>query len=177
MASPRSFVGFLFGKLRWVLLAQVLTLVVSTAGFVVFAGLDGFDALYMSVITLGTVGYGEVAPLDTVGRTWAMVVITGGFAVLVYAGAVLTSLPLSGDLRTAFLTQRGEGMRKDLHHHVIVVGFGRVGRAVVLATLRSGHECLLVDADPVEAEICEGDVLLLMGSDGNVASIGARLRV
>ncbi len=166
MAKPRSFLGFLAGRLRWVLLAQVLTLVVSTAGFVVLAGLDWFDALYMSVITLGTVGYGEVAPLDTIGRTWAMVVITGGFAVLVYAGAVLTSLLLSGDLRTAFLTQKGERMRKGLHNHVIVVGFGRVGRSVVLATLRSGHECLVVDADPAKAEAIRADGALAVVGDG-----------
>ena len=120
----------------------------------------------MSVITLWTVGYAEVTPLDTVGRTWAMEVITGGFAVLVYAGAVLTSLLLSGDLRTAFLTQRGERMRKDLHQHVIVVGFGRVGRAVVLATLRSGHQCLVVDADPAKAESIREEGALVVVGDG-----------
>ncbi len=166
VATPRSFIGFLAAQLRWVVVAQVSTLVVSTAGFVLLADLGWFDALYMSVITLGTVGYGEVRPLDTVGRTWAMVVITGGFAVLVYAGAVLTSLLLSGDLRTAFLTQRVERMRKGLHNHVIVVGFGRVGRAVVLATLQSGHECLVVDADPAKAEAIRGDGAFAVVGDG-----------
>lgn len=166
MVSPRSFVGFLFEKLRWVLLSQVLTLIVATAGFVVFAGLDWFDALYMGVITLGTVGYGEVVPLDTVGRAWAMLVITGGFAVLVYAGAVLTSLLLSGDLRTAFLMQRGERMRKELQNHVIVVGFGRVGRSVVLAILRSGHPCLVVDPDPAKAEAIRAEGALVVVGDG-----------
>jgi voltage-gated potassium channel len=156
----------LYVRLRWVLLVQFVTVFVSTAGFVVLADFSWFDALYMSVITLGTIGYGEVQPLETVGRVWAMTVIAGGFAVLVYSGSVLTSLLLSGDLQAAMARQRTERMRERLVDHVIVVGFGRVGRSVVQATVAAGHRCVVVDADPTKEEGIRSAGALAVPGDG-----------
>ena len=76
-----------------------------------------------------------------------MVVIMTGFGVLVYSGAVLTSLLLSGDLTAALVQQRKNRMRDQLHGHVIVVDYGRVGRSVVTAARKAGYDCVVVDAD------------------------------
>ena len=146
-ASRVSVLRLLVFRLRWVLAVQLATVLISTIGFVVLADFSWFDALYMTIITLGTIGYGEVNPLDQVGRLWAMTVIAAGFAVLVYSGSSLTSLLLSGDLKAALARQRSARMSEGLKAHVIVVGFGRVGRAVTQATLRQGHRCVVVDAD------------------------------
>ena len=143
MGDQPSVIRLLSTRLRWVLLVQVATLVVATAGFVLLADYGWFDALYMSVITLGTVGYGEVRTLDNVGRTWAMLVIAGGFAVLVYSGAVFTSLILSGDLSAALARQGSARMRERLHDHVIVVGrvlaLGAAEAGGPLAYYRGGY--------------------------------------
>lgn len=142
-----SLVRLVLYRLRWVVLVQCLTVVVSTAGFAVFADYPWFDALYMTVITLGTIGYGEVQPLDHAGRMWAMTVIAAGFAVLVYSGSTLTSLLLSGDLKAAIARRRSTRMTEGLNAHLIVVGFGRVGRAVTSAAHLQGQRCVVVDAD------------------------------
>lgn len=164
MTNPSSLTALLFRRLRWVLAIQVATLFVASVGFVVFAEYGWFDAFYMSVITLGTIGYGEVNPLDTTGRLWAIVVITGGFAVLVYSGAVLTSLLLSGELTDALVRQRRARMRDRLKDHVVVVGFGRVGQAVVRAALRAGHECVVVDHDESKRdEITRAGAIAVVG--------------
>jgi voltage-gated potassium channel len=134
-------------RLRWVLVVLCATVLISTVGFVALAQYSWFDALYMTVITLGTIGYGEVKPLDNVGRLWAMTVISAGFGVLVYSGSTLTSLLISGDLKAALARQRSARMSEGLKSHVIIVGFGRVGRAVTVAALRQGQRCVVVDAD------------------------------
>src|SRR5262245_47131782 len=78
-------------RLDKVFLTALAVLAVATIGFIVIADYTWFDALYMSVVTLATVGYGEVEPLDTPGRVWAIAVIAAGFATFVYAASVLTS--------------------------------------------------------------------------------------
>jgi len=166
MGDQTSVIRLLSTRLRWVLVVQVATLVVATAGFVLLADYGWFDALYMSVITLGTIGYGEVRPLDNVGRTWAMLVIAGGFAMLVYSGTVFTSLILSGDLRVALARQRSARMREQLHNHVIVVGFGRVGRSVVYAVQRSGRQVVVVDADPEKEDAIRATGAISVLGDG-----------
>lgn len=164
--QPPSVTGLLVRRLRWVLAVQLGTLAVATIGFVALAHFDWFDALYMSVITLGTIGYGEVQPLDTVGRTWAMLVIAGGFGALVYSGAAITSLLLSGDLSAALQRQRSARMLDRLQGHVIVVGFGRVGRSVVQAVLQHGRACVVVDADPAKGEAIRAAGAVPLCADG-----------
>lgn len=72
---------------------------------------------------------------------------------LVYAAGVLTSLFVSGELREVQRRQRSNRMRESLANHVIVIGFGRVGRAVVQALRRRGVSCAVVDPDDSLADV------------------------
>jgi voltage-gated potassium channel len=134
-------------RLANVFVVIVAVIAVSTIGFVLLADYPWFDALYMSVITLATIGYGEVNPLDTMGRAWAIIVIVAGFATLVYAASVLSAVFVSGDFTNSVKARRGERMREQLRDHVIVVGFGRVGRAVVRGVLNEKRPCIVIDRD------------------------------
>ncbi len=165
-ANRATVLRLLVFRLRWVLAVQCATVLISTFGFVVLAQFSWFDALYMTIITLGTIGYGEVNPLDHVGRLWAMIVIAAGFAVLVYSGSTLTSLLLSGDLKAALARQRSARMSEGLKAHVIVVGFGRVGRAVTLATLKQGQRCVVVDADEAKDHVIRETGAIPVFGDG-----------
>lgn len=129
--------------------------VVATAGYVVIAGYSWFDALYMTTITLGTIGYQEVEPLGTDGRAWTIGVVSAGFLLLVYVATSLTSLFVSGDLGRATAARKGARMRQGLHDHVIVVGFGRVGHATALAVREQDRGVLVVDADDASVAAVE----------------------
>ncbi|MGH3522925.1 MAG: ion channel [Mycobacterium sp.] len=120
-------------RLRWALLAMAILAVLATVGYVVLEGYGWIDAVYMTVITLGTVGYSEIHPLDTTGRVLTIGVIIVGFATFVYAVSVLTNLFVSGDVVAPMHHGRSKKMREELDHHVIVVGFGRVGQAACVA--------------------------------------------
>lgn len=141
---PRS-LQLIVQRLRGPLLAAGIAMALAAVGYVVIEGWGWFDSLFMAVITLGQVGYGEVHPLSTGGRVWTMLVIFNGFAVFVYFAATLTALFVSGEVRAAVREDRRARVRQQLHDHVVVAGFGRVGRAAAEAALRSGHEVVVVD--------------------------------
>ena len=143
----RLYFSLLKDYLGRALLVALIVLVVSTSGYVVWADYSWFDALYMTVITLGTIGYGEVQPLNQAGRIWSMLVIVAGYGVLVNITARFTSLLLSG----AFAENRDNSRRKKLiancNNHLVVVGFGRVGRSTVEATISAQKTCVVIEAN------------------------------
>lgn len=117
------------GKLRVALMAGLGVIAFGTIAFEAVGGGEWtiFDALYMSVITATTVGYGEVHRLDGAGRMVAMFVSLGGVGTLFYALTAVAQVVLEGDvLRRRRLTQKIEHTRD----HFVVCGFGRVGRAI-----------------------------------------------
>jgi voltage-gated potassium channel len=142
--TPPSTLRFLVRRLRPVVVAFAVVLVVATVGYLLLDNEYGwFDGLYMSVITIGTIGYGEVHPLDTVGRVWTVFVVGLGYATFIYGSATLTSMFVSQEFRRFRTERRRYRMRDDLRDHVIVVGFGRVARASI-ASLARTHRSLVV---------------------------------
>jgi voltage-gated potassium channel len=125
--------------------------VVATVGYMAVEGYGWVDAVYMTVITLGTVGFGEVHPLGTGGRFLTIAVIIAGFAILVYAGSVLTKLFASGELSEQIRERRERKMRDELHDHVIVAGYGRVGQAVARSLRKMGRPFVVLDPNPEHA--------------------------
>ena len=141
-------------KLRWALLVILALSTFATASYVTFENYGWIDAIYMTVITLGTVGYGEIKPLDTSGRALTIGIIIIGFTTFVYAISVLTNLFVSGDVLDQLHHGRSKRMREELHDHVIVVGFGRVGQAVVRGLNEMGRQCVVIDKNrEAEAQI------------------------
>lgn len=107
-----------------------ITLVViglSTWGYVLIEDVDWFDALYMTIITITTVGYGEVFPLSTGGKVWTMLVIVMGWGVIAIAVTEIFSSVLSEELwrRRSFLPK----FRK-MKDHYVIAGYGRIARYV-----------------------------------------------
>jgi voltage-gated potassium channel len=157
-------------RLRGPLLAATLAVLVASTGFVVIEGWSWLDAVYMSVITMGQVGFGEVRTLTTAGRFWTMAVIVSGFAVFVYSSAALTALFLSGEVRSVLREKRRARMMEQLSDHVVVVGFGRVGRASAAAAVRSGRRCVVVDVgEGLEDDVTAAGAVFLHGDARDVS--------
>ena len=96
--------------------------------------LEGYslrEALYMTAITLSTVGYTEVRPLSETGQLFTTILITINVGVVAYVLAVFTSLVTEGELfRNIHIRTIGYNIKK-MKNHVIVCGYGRYGREVV----------------------------------------------
>ncbi len=123
--------------------------VYGTVGYVAIFGWAFIDALYMTAITLTTVGYREVEPIDTVGaKLFTISVLVVGISALFTGIGVFANMIGSGEL-SAILKLRG--VRKQvagLSNHYIVCAYGRVGRSVVEELRRQGASVLVVDIDP-----------------------------
>lgn len=128
------------------LLPPVL-LVLGTIGYSTLEHWTFMDALYMSVITLTTVGFSEVHPLDTTGRVFTMILSLGGIFTLFYAGTELVRTWASGELRQLLGRQRGEKAMNKLKDHIIVCGYGRMGRLVCQELSRVQLPYVVIDSE------------------------------
>src|SRR5437870_12650089 len=104
-----------------------------------------FDSLYMSLITLTTVGYGEVHPLSFQGRVFASALMLVGVTSVFVAIAVMGETLLRLEMADYFGRKRRDRMLKNISGHYIVCGAGRVGRSVINELLRSEVSIVLID--------------------------------
>jgi voltage-gated potassium channel len=123
-----------------------------TLGFHVVEGWAWFDSFYMALITLTTVGYGELYPLSTGGRVFASVLMLSGVTVTFVSIAILADLVIKMELADYFGRKRSQRMFDQLSNHYIVCGAGRVGRAVIDELRRSGVGVALIDHDKERAQ-------------------------
>jgi voltage-gated potassium channel len=153
----------LASPVRLPVIALAVSLVYGTVGFVVLEGFSPLNALYMTVTTLTTVGFGEIEPLGPGGRIFTLSLIAIGFTAAFTLLAILTSLVASGQLGRS-LSRRTMRQRIDaLRDHYIVCAFGRVGQAAVEELAAQGAGVVVVEVDPSrEAAMVEAGVLYLL---------------
>jgi voltage-gated potassium channel len=130
------------------LVVLVALLVGGTLGYKLIGGWDLFDALYMTVITITTVGFHEVRPLGTAGRLFTMALALGGVFTAFYAAAAFIRAIVTGEIRTVFGRQRMESQLSQLDNHLVVCGFGRMGRLVCEEFSAAGLPFVLIDRNP-----------------------------
>lgn len=105
----------------------VVLLFVSTIGYMLFEDYSFFDALYMTVITIGTVGYLEVHPLSDAGRVFTIFIILINIGAFTFFVTYLTRYLLDGEFIRTYKQMKMDNAIQQLRNHVIVCGFGRNG--------------------------------------------------
>jgi len=88
------------------------------------------DALYMTVITLSTIGYGEVHPLSAAGRVFTILLVLGGVFTFLYTATEIIRAVVSGEVAQMLGEQQRERALAGVHNHIIVCGYGRMGKLV-----------------------------------------------
>jgi voltage-gated potassium channel len=145
---------------RVVLVAGLLALIlfVGTVGFRIVEGYPLFDAFYMTLITITTVGYQEIRPLSHAGRIFNSFLILFGVSAVAFAFGAITQTIIEMELGDRFNKRRTKRMIESLENHYIVCGFGRVGRNACYELKRSGVPFLVIDRseDLVERAIHDG---------------------
>lgn len=119
-----------------------------TVGYVVLEGMSVIDALYMTVITITTVGFGEIEPLSANGRVFTMLLIVLGVAIVTTAVSNAISILLGPRLWVTLRQRSLERLLIDMKNHYIVCGCGRMGRQVVDDLLARGEPFVVIDHDP-----------------------------
>ena len=126
------------------------TLALGTIWYSVVEDFGFSDGIFMTVTTISTVGYGEIRPLDTSGRIFTMLYIPLGIGVMAYAAGAIAQNIIIGNVRDALGLQRRSRRIERMHDHVVVCGYGRVGREIA-GDLRSRGETVTVIEQSSEA--------------------------
>lgn len=142
----------------------MLTVVIAVAGYMI-AGWTLLDAVYMVVITVFGVGYGEVQPLtSTALKIFTIIVIIAGMLSVAYTVSGFVQLITEGEIRRLLNAKRMNKDIESLEDHVIICGFGRIGQ-MVARELKAAHQPFVVlDTDPDRIELArEENYLTFLG--------------
>ncbi|MBI9077729.1 MAG: potassium channel protein [Desulfatibacillum sp.] len=128
---------------RTLILMSVLVILGGTVGFMIIEDWSFLDALYMTIITISTVGYKEVGDLDESGRFFVIIYIFFGVGLFMYAVAFMAQFMVEGRLREILGRRKLENDIKKLKNHYVVCGYGRIG-SVLCENLVHGRRQLVV---------------------------------
>lgn len=128
------------------LAAFALVLVAGTIGYLVL-GFDFLDAVYQTVVNVTTVGLGPVRPLHAAGKVFTILLVLVGVGTALYTFSSVLEVLIEGHMRELMRRRRMERSIEHLSRHVIVCGWGRVGREVARFLAASGHQVVVVDRD------------------------------
>ena len=127
-------------------------LLIGTMGYILLEGWSSLDALYMTVITIATVGYGEVAALSVQGRIFTIFLIFLGIGVAGYAIGTIAAFLVEGHMIDLM---RGRKMAKEitkLKDHIIICGYGKTGTEICRRMEEMNLDFIVIDLNPDKVE-------------------------
>lgn len=139
-------------RLAFIAIAVAASLSIGTLGFIAIENYPPFDAFYMSLITITTVGYTEVHPLSHAGRVFNSFLIFFGVSTMFFAIGTMTQTIIELQLGEVIGKRRIRRMIDKLENHYIICGFGRVGRGAADELVRAGARFVVVDRDEDRVE-------------------------
>lgn len=146
--------------------------VVGTVGYMLLEGMTFVEAVYMTIITLATVGFGEVRELDTPGMIFTTGLIVVGVGTAAWAISNAAEVMLGQTFWRSVQRRRNRNMINTLKDHYIICGYGRLGRQIIRDLKVRGEPFIVVDWDPeVEEELLEGSVSHLVADATNEAAL------
>lgn len=157
--------SFLQNRLRRLLLVFIGLFIGSVLGYVLIEQYSLAESVYMTVITLSTVGFGEVRPLSTTGRLFTAVVILLGVGTVAYTLGTLGEFLITGELEKVIRQRRNNQLINQLRNHYIVCGYGRVGQEVVAELRQLNLPLVVIDKKPEAIERCRQNAILHIEGD------------
>jgi voltage-gated potassium channel len=166
----------------------VFVTLAGTVGYMVVEGWSAWDAFYMAVITITTVGYKEVHDLSRAGQVLTVVLLTAGVGAALYTFTLLATIVVEGGLPSRLQERRLKRMLENITDHFIICGYGRIGSTVAQQFQRQNIPYVVIERDAerlhaaieggsiaVEADASREDVLKRVGIDrarGFIAVVG-----
>jgi len=175
-------------QLRPTLVLLLLVVGLGTTGYVVIERWSVWDALYMTITTVATVGFREVHPMSRAGQAFTLGLIVVGVSTALYAFSVFAAVVVEGGWPKYVQQWRYVRMMKNLSDHYVICGYGRIGSMVAHEFQRQNTAFLIVDRHPervaeangrghlaIEGDASREDILKRAGIErarGLVAAVG-----
>ena len=151
--------------------AEAVVVILGIVGYVMM-GWSLFDALYMVVITISGVGFGEVRPMASTGeRIHTMLIITFGMVAVGYTLARFIQFLAEGEIQTLFGHRRMRSQIENLTGHIVVAGYGRVGALVCDELTDAEFPFVVIESNPGKVPEIEGKGFLYVAGDATEEKI------
>ncbi|NVK65201.1 MAG: potassium channel protein [Flavobacteriales bacterium] len=154
----------LFSRIYYFLVLLVLITAIGTIGYMLIEGWVFVDAFYMTIITVSTVGFGEVSQLSPEGKLFTAFLIVSSFGSFAYAVTSITTFVVGGQYKKHLREYKMTQQLKKMKDHVIICGFGRVGSQVAADLRSNGIQYVILEKDenlishqPDDANFLSGD--------------------
>ncbi len=138
---------------------------VGTVGYMVLEGWNLLDSLYMTVISVTTVGFKEVHDLDATGRIWTMIMSGTGVVLVFGTVGLVTEYLISEATSGRSRTRRMAKAVGEMRGHYVLCGYGRVGSTVARELVHEGTPFVVIDVNPVSLERARADGRLVIEGD------------
>lgn len=135
----------IFRKLVIIIVLIIAVIIGGVIGYSIIESLPIIDALYMTIITISTVGFGEVADLSEAGRIFTILLIIGGIAIITTGVSLIFSSIMEGTFGEILRRQRMEKKLAKMKNHFIICGCGAVGHDVIREFLHVEQKFVLID--------------------------------
>ncbi len=152
-------------KLYKAIFLLFLVIVIGVSGFMFLSDITFIDALYMTVITVTTVGFGEVHPLSPEERLFTVFLILTSVVIIGYAVSVITEYIVSGELFEKIKFNKVQKKIEQLKNHTIVCGYGRNGKQAVIKLKKYNKKVVIIESnEELIAEIEQENLLYVKGN-------------
>jgi len=136
-----------FSKVYYALILLGLNILGGAIGFIIIEDMGVIDAFYQTIITISTVGFSEVQEFSDTGKLFVMFLIITSFGTFAYTITSITTYIVSGDYKLYFKDYKIMKELKDLEGHVIVCGYGRVGKQAVETLIAHKKKFIVLEKD------------------------------
>jgi voltage-gated potassium channel len=157
--------NILTSRIHKTLFLVFVILLLGVVGYMILSHYSFVDALYMTVITITTVGFGEVKPFTTEEKIFTVFLILTSITVFGYAVSIFSEYLVSGKLFEQFKHKKVEKKIKSLKGHTIVCGYGRNGRQAILKLNNYNTKLVVVEKD--KEIVTELDATFLLNIQGD----------
>ncbi|MCB0558234.1 MAG: potassium channel protein [Lewinellaceae bacterium] len=141
-----------FLSIRVAIALALTEFLIGVGGYMAIEGYGLINALYMTVITISTVGFSEIQPLSPLGRIFTSVLITANIGIFAYVLAAFSYYVIQGEIfKNMHLNLINSSIDK-LENHIILCGFGRYGREIALHFEKHKLPFVVLDLDPARIE-------------------------
>jgi voltage-gated potassium channel len=151
--------------LRFSIAALVSVIAFGTLGYAMIEDWQAFDALYMTIITLATVGFREVHELSPEGKVFTIVLIISGTGIIAYTLSSLIQFTLEGQLRKILGRKKLESRIGKLRDHYIICGYGRIGHLICREFQSRPTPFVIVEQNPNHIERLEREGYMYVEGD------------
>lgn len=141
----------------------VVVVAYGTIGYMIIEDINLLDALYMTIITLATVGYKEVKELDNPGKIFTIILIFSGFGVFTYALTTGAKIIIEGEIKEVFKKRKMKKKIEHLKDHFIICGYGRMGSIIAKELLANNIPVVVIEKNKSSIPDNNEEIIFLEG--------------